>query len=111
MSTPTLSRSAERFRRQTRPSNAILAAVMPASSVKSTQKHLREEPASDSDHKRIPQPDKGLELAALVGLGLQKYARDLVALLLWLLAALTFFGLTGASSGALLTAWANMLWR
>jgi len=82
---------------------------MPSSITKSNKKYPQDESAHSPKH--IPEPDRGLELLALVGVRLQKYARDLAALLLWLLAALTLFGLTGASSGALLTAWANLLWQ
>lgn len=84
---------------------------MPSSTTKSTKKYPQDDSAHGSSPKHVPEPDRGLELLVLAGVRLQKYARDLAALLLWLLASLTLFGLTGASSGALLTAWANLLWQ
>lgn len=61
--------------------------------------------------KRIPLPNPTLMRVWVVLTRLQKYWRDLAAVLLMAVALVTLLGLVGLSSGALVDAWADLLVR
>ncbi|HRF47797.1 MAG TPA: DNA translocase FtsK, partial [Anaerolineales bacterium] len=66
-------------------------------------------PSESSSRKKIAAPDPNFVRVVVLGNRLRKYADDLFALFLLVLAALTLFALTGLSSGTLLEPWSGIL--
>jgi S-DNA-T family DNA segregation ATPase FtsK/SpoIIIE len=65
--------------------------------------------ARTGPRKQIPEPNPVMMGAWVFARRLQKYADDLIGVLLVAFALLTLFGLTGLSSGSVLDAWAALL--
>jgi S-DNA-T family DNA segregation ATPase FtsK/SpoIIIE len=72
-------------------------------------KPARQYAQDETSRKHIPTPDPALLGLYRVAQRLSKYADDVAAVILLMMAALSLLGLTGLSTGALVVAWATLL--